>query len=515
MDDRRRVVTVAVVPPDAVVGQAQKWNRTTESGQPGLRWMDADSHSHLANIVCHEMTQRSAPSTVGGKWPEQTVKCTSVLALLTLFGIMSVLVGYVDLRPATYTGDYHWKRFEQLPFSGILEARGNMSPFMPVPTYIKHANAEPLRPLYAYYDPRFQRISVLILSSEVLNATAYCRYFDDAYAEFKAAHRTVVYPDYVVNCPPAENIKYIFVTGTAHASVEKKQMISITIDPHSTRWPFASAPIYGDYHHWFLLLQFVEFHRANGASNFIIYHINSDNATRALLDHYGRRGVAQVIDLPDPRSNLCAGAHRCRHNFQIQDCLMRSVNRFRYAAVIDIDELMALTDPTKTMLDWLRSMDRPYFGSFQFRCRWAMRKSVDPAPHYLFDSAIDELDQLVEKKLPAIRFTKLSSPAPQRHTSKCIIKPEAVEYMGVHYVRQYSGGKEAYRTYFVEAEDAYTRHYRNLSTWGVINFREVSSFGQFSIVELPSKVLEETVSRSKCTLHAIRNITTPSCAQYY
>lgn len=140
-----------------------------------------------------------------------------------------------------------------------------------------------------------------------------------------------------------------------------------------------------------------------------------------------------------------------------------------------------------------------------------MRKSIDPPPHFLFDSAVEELDQLIEKKLPAVRFTKLSSPAPEQHTAKCIIKPETVEYMGVHYVRQYRGGKEAYETHFVKIEDAYSRHYRNLSTWGLLNFREVSSFGEFSIVELPSKILQETVRRSECTLHAIRNFTSPSC----
>lgn len=134
------------------------------------------------------------------------------------------------------------------------------------------------------------------------------------------------------------------------------QMSRVDVGPPLDTLAICLAPIYGDYHYWLLLLQFVEFHRVSGASHFIIYHINSDNATRALLDYYERQGIAHVIDLPDPLSNQCAGAHRCRHNFQIQDCLMRSVNRFRYVAVIDIDELIVLNDPSRTMLDWLRSV---------------------------------------------------------------------------------------------------------------------------------------------------------------
>ncbi len=91
-----------------------------------------------------------------------------------------------------------------------------------------------------------------------------------------------------------------------------------------------------------LLLQFVEWHRIVGADKIFVYHQSSSNVpSRTLLDYYKRTepGFLEILGIPSKGD--CALDHYCRHEYELQDCMLRSrYKRYRFVAPIDIDEIL-------------------------------------------------------------------------------------------------------------------------------------------------------------------------------
>ncbi len=102
------------------------------------------------------------------------------------------------------------------------------------------------------------------------------------------------------------------------------------------------APIFGAYQHWFLLLQFIEWYKILAVNKiFAYYHNCSDSATKILLGHYMDGFSTDFFELISlPTTTDCATEHSCRHDFQLNDCVYRSMNRYRFVALVDIDELL-------------------------------------------------------------------------------------------------------------------------------------------------------------------------------
>lgn len=80
--------------------------------------------------------------------------------------------------------------------------------------------------------------------------------------------------------------------------------------------------------------------------------------------------------------------------------------------------------------------------------------------------------------------------------------------MGVHYVRKFvdqiapklPDKDELTKTFGVPPTFAYSRHYRNRTTWAPEYIAEVKSFGKFGELRLPEKLLEQTVTNCQRTL---------------
>jgi len=192
-------------------------------------------------------------------------------------------------------------------------------------------------------------------------------------------------------------------------------------------------PMHYEYDKVLNLIEFVELNRILGVSHFILYNHTIGRNVDCILEEYIEAGV--ITMLPWNLNMISQQEIRTEGLFAaLNDCLYRTMHRFKYVLMIDIDELII---PYKhpNLLSMLKTLDqvnirRTGAYSFQnafFYSQWPDDKSIAHNIPY-------PLTTLLKTR----RKTQLNI---HKQRSKCIVIPRNVVEMGNHFVWEFLPSK--------------------------------------------------------------------------
>ncbi|KAK5983785.1 Glycosyltransferase family 92 protein [Trichostrongylus colubriformis] len=322
---------------------------------------------------------------------------------------------------------------------------------------------------YQYPD----QINVMITSRNRFGDTVYCRYFDKFRNEIGTAFKTVVFPEFNAHCTLRNGTAFMSLTDTPTGVHEYPVPVVLRTQREPEHFfSVCVAPIYGPEPKWLLLAELIEHYKLQGASHFYVYSKYIDEYSRVLLDDYIRTGEAEAIILHD-RFQRDDSEWQV---VQLQECLLRARRHSRWIAFIDLDERLTMTDYNGTIESYLRNISNPKIGGIQFRQRWILKNESSPL-RYAGDNQVSEW-------MPTRRYHNTSTVGPPGHTAKCIVDPEKVLAMSVHYVQKFF---DDHFLYPLDPKEGVVRHYRDVSlgNWGKVWLKTVERMGRFSMTDYP------------------------------
>ncbi|XP_055372133.1 hybrid signal transduction histidine kinase E [Condylostylus longicornis] len=160
----------------------------------------------------------------------------------------------------------------------------------------------------------------------------------------------------------------------------------------------------------------------------------------------------------------------------LNDCLYRNMYRYKYLALIDVDEFLMpkYNDSLNDLLRWLnKKYNIAQVGSYSFQNAFFYLQFADDPRLYETTSKNSALRGALVTQRKTRRRLRLH---PQKQRSKYIVNPEAVVEAGNHFVWDFIPGK---KTFNVPADAGILHHYR------------VCEFGGDDCVKVPS-ILDRT-----------------------
>ncbi|XP_046393757.1 uncharacterized protein LOC124161473 isoform X2 [Ischnura elegans] len=296
----------------------------------------------------------------------------------------------------------------------------------------------------------------------------------------------------------------------AHQLAEAKQ------DPRfGERWGVCIKPLHFSYNQALHMVEFIEFHSLLGFEHFTMYNHTVGPAVGCILNHYAQKGIVTLLpwslDMASQREIRTEGLFAA-----LNDCLYRSMHRFRYLALIDLDEFIVPRkfqqnkDQTSTtakpppnlrpnntdssLADLLASLvaRAPAAGAFSFQnaffyLQWA---DDEESSQPIKGNANSHLPE----KMPALvtqRKTRRRARAhPHKQRSKYICRPERVVEAGNHFVWEFTSGGGgmgigggSVGAVHVPSDAALLHHYR------------VCEFGGDDCVRTAASVVDRTAQR--------------------
>ncbi len=208
-------------------------------------------------------------------------------------------------------------------------------------------------------------------------------------------------------------------------------------------------PLHYDYEKVLNLIEWVELNRILGVSHFILYNHTVGPNVNCVLREYIDMGL--ITMLPWNLNMISQKEIRTEGLFAaLNDCLYRTMYRFKYVLMIDIDELII---PYKhqnllSMLKALNQINTDRTGAYSFRnaffySQWPNDNSIENNIPY-------PLTTLLKTR----RKTELNI---HKQRSKCIVIPEMIQEMGNHFVWEFSPTKSMVN---VDPRIANLHHYR-------------------------------------------------------
>lgn len=237
-------------------------------------------------------------------------------------------------------------------------------------------------------------------------------------------------------------------------------------------------PIHYDYDRALWLVEFIEFYRLMGVDRFIFYNHTMGASIDAVVRHYVQEGVVHLLPWSLPVTTQ--KEIRTEGIFAaLNDCNLRSVNRFPFAAMVDFDEFLVPRkhDSLIELLDTYGTKESNYvFQNVFFYLYW----ENDTAAAYdkLNHEGVLPVEGPTEPYLlTAFKTRRLTKPHKPGVRSKYIVRPERVFELGNHNVWEYVGRKLLKK---VPPEDGLSHHYR------------ICEYGGFDCLKQPNMVDRQT-----------------------
>ncbi|XP_037956091.1 uncharacterized protein LOC119685783 [Teleopsis dalmanni] len=264
-------------------------------------------------------------------------------------------------------------------------------------------------------------------------------------AEVKSMHEshekpfaafTIMCPLYVsrnistVQLPQAVALSYATnrLSSLSPTFIEISYARNMTLMFQQTKPTIAACvgPLQFHYNEALRVAEFVEMYRILGVTHFYFYVMDATDEVKQLLAHYRDIGLADVLswNIHKELDDVHYGGIVAQYN----DCVFRAmvVDNFRYAAVIDFDEIIV---PLKhnSLMHYLRQCDEGRTSGFVFRNVFFYKK--DSNDTFSIPSHIKNRFLYTQTK---VRRTVEIMPAYDR--SKCIVNTRAIVEMGNHNV---------------------------------------------------------------------------------
>lgn len=210
------------------------------------------------------------------------------------------------------------------------------------------------------------------------------------------------------------------------------------------------------------LVEFIEFYRLLGADKFIFYNHTTGSNVKAVLDYYQDFGIVTV--LPWALPVVTQKEIRTEGIFAaLNDCNLRSVNRFHLTAMVDVDEFL-IPRNHHNLLDLVHSFGSHYdvyvFQNVFFYLYWENDTAVHDAlfadenglGYNLFGS-----ESSMPYLLTSYKTRRLNKPHKYGQRSKYLVRPQRVAEVGNHNVWEHIGTKAVKN---VPPDAGLSHHYR-------------------------------------------------------
>ncbi|KAK9499218.1 hypothetical protein O3M35_002296 [Rhynocoris fuscipes] len=237
-------------------------------------------------------------------------------------------------------------------------------------------------------------------------------------------------------------------------------------------------PLHFTYNQSLQMLEFIEMNSLLGMHHITFYNDSISSTTNCILNHYLREGRVTVLpwklDMVSQREIRTEGLFAA-----LNDCLYRSMYRFSYVALIDMDEIVMPrhNDTIQQFIEWMGTrLNTKSTGSYSFQNAFFYLQWPD-------DSTLS--DDPFESSLTTLRKTRRRAKLhPHKQRSKYVCRPEFVIEAGNHFVWEFVPG---HGTLNVPSDAAILNHYR------------VCEFGGDDCVKSAS-VIDRTAYRYKTRL---------------
>ncbi|CCD64462.2 Glycosyltransferase family 92 protein [Caenorhabditis elegans] len=292
------------------------------------------------------------------------------------------------------------------------------------------------------------QIIVTLTSENQYNTTVFCRYYDCRRNEIMDGFESVVFPQSTVFCARRPGAKYISISKTHDEVPEFSVPIIPRIEKPPHYFTVCMATLYGQEPKFLQIVDFIEYHKLQGATFFHVYVRNITEYDRILLEDYARTGDIEIIKMHDHfwRSDYMW------HNGQVNDCHHRNKYFSKWTAIIDLDERIEIrSENFKTVTSYLDSIHNSSISNLHFRVKWVLKHNNTPATY--------KNEKQLTREMLFNKYQNTSRLGLLWDQPKCIIRPEKVAAMTIHIPAAMYRGE---RFTVVPEVIGFIRHYRNV-----------------------------------------------------
>ncbi|XP_076763785.1 uncharacterized protein LOC143431133 [Xylocopa sonorina] len=235
----------------------------------------------------------------------------------------------------------------------------------------------------------------------------------------------------------------ILVQNRPESRTKDKELLAVCV-----------KPLHYDYNRVLQLIEFIELHRLLGASHVTLYNDTVGAEAGCALKYYEAKGLVTVLpwhhlDMISQREIRTEGLFAA-----LNDCLYRSMYKYKYVALVDLDEFI-IPRHNDTIIDLIRWMssriNTKTTGAYSFQNAFFYLQWADD-PFVVTSRTPIEAGLITLRKTR--RRTKLH---PHKQRSKYICKPQDVVEAGNHFVWEFIPG---HGTLNVPSDAAILHHYR-------------------------------------------------------
>ena len=195
------------------------------------------------------------------------------------------------------------------------------------------------------------------------------------------------------------------------------------------------------------LIEFIELTKILGAQHFMFYAHQIPREIQKVLRYYESIGVATVVHWDLPVTDKAIWYHG--QLLAINDCLYRSMHKFKYVAFNDIDEFI-VPHRHGNWTDMMRHIETSLTGDNKTYSGYSFQSAFfDP----LLESSSRVLYDL-ESDLRTKSFSKVRT--------KVMVNVEKIHELGIHHISK--PVDETHRPLYIEPDIAFLHHYRKCVT---------------------------------------------------
>ncbi|XP_013788844.2 beta-1,4-galactosyltransferase galt-1-like [Limulus polyphemus] len=316
----------------------------------------------------------------------------------------------------------------------------------------------------AYYDDRRVQLIRVIAAARTRNADkVMCKFwFADGYSSTTVPafnkliqeNWNLKYSAYFVLCPLSKALPSVpeRVSIITSENAEITNWLVVHNNKQNVTSPHGIAvcvkPVHYDYNKLLSFIEFIELNKIFGVEHFILYNDTIGRDVACVMRQYMANGIMSVLpwklDMVSQKEIRTEGLFAA-----LNDCLYRTMYRFRFVLMIDFDEFIVphKSDSLTEMLEVVAKNKPLKTGAYSFQNSFFYLQWPSDAKSRSLPLRLITLEKTVRK----LKFH------PHKQRSKCIVLPERVVEMGNHFVWEFLPGRAMAN---VHSDIGFLHHYR-------------------------------------------------------